>query len=110
IEAGIAPAGASQVDWATAQNSFNQGQLAMTRFWAHAYTQIPEDSPVHGNVGVTTMPSGPGGAAAIPGAWYLSVPQATEDSAKATEFIQFAFDHNELGLDTDLGLAATVSA
>ncbi|OLT54492.1 sugar ABC transporter substrate-binding protein [Cellulosimicrobium sp. CUA-896] len=107
---GIAPAGASQVDWATAQNLFNQGQLAMTRFWAHAYTQIPEDSPVHGNVGVTTMPAGPGGAAAVPGAWYLSVPQATSNQEAAEEFVQFAFENNELGLESDLGLAATVPA
>ena len=110
IEAGVAPAGATQMDWATAQNLFNQGQLAMTRFWAHAYTQVPEDSPASGNVGVTTMPAGPGGAAAVPGAWYLSVPQATANQDKAQEFIQFVFDHNELGLDTDLGLAATVPA
>ncbi len=110
IEAGIAPAGASQIDWATAQNLFNQGQLAMTRFWAHAYAQIPADSPVHGNVGVTTMPAGPGGAAAVPGAWYLSVPQATDNQETALEFLQFAFDNNELGLDTDLGLAATLPA
>lgn len=110
VEAGVAPAGASQMDWATAQNLFNQGQLAMTRFWAHAYSQIPEDSPASGNVGVTTMPAGPGGAAAVPGAWYLSVPQATANQDKAQEFVQFAFDHNELGLDTDLGLAATIPA
>lgn len=110
VEAGTAPAGATQMDWATAQNLFNQGQLAMTRFWAHAYTQIPEDSPVHGNVGVTTMPAGPGGAAAVPGAWYLSVPQASSHQDEAQEFIQFVLDHNELGLDTDLGLAATVPA
>jgi len=104
VEAGVAPPGASQIDWATAQNLFNQGQLAMTRFWAHAYTQIPEDSPVHGQVGVTTMPAGAGGSAAVPGAWYLSVPQASERQDEAQEFIQFAFDHNELGLDSELGL------
>jgi multiple sugar transport system substrate-binding protein len=110
IDAGIAPAGASQMDWATAQNLFNQGQLAMTRFWAHAYAQVPEDSPAYGNVGVTTMPAGPGGEAAIPGAWYLSVPKSAANSDAATEFVQYVFDHNELGLDTDLGLAATISA
>ena len=110
IKAGIAPAGAAQADWATSQNAFNQGQLAMTRFWAHAYTQIPQDSPAHGNVGVTSMPAGPGGAAAIPGAWYLSVPQATPNQELAKEFINYALKHNALGIDTDLGLAATVSA
>jgi multiple sugar transport system substrate-binding protein len=105
---GSAPGGAAQVDWAEAQNLFYQGKTAMTRFWAHAYTQIPEDSPVAGEVGVTTMPAGPGGAAAVPGAWYLSVPAGADDAAK--EFVRFAFDHNELGIDTSLGLAATVSA
>jgi ABC-type glycerol-3-phosphate transport system substrate-binding protein len=43
-----APSGAAQVDWAAAQNLFNQGKTAMTRFWAHAYRQIPKDSPVAG--------------------------------------------------------------
>ena len=41
-----APPGAAQVDWAAAQNLFNQGKTAMTRFWAHAYRQIPKDAPV----------------------------------------------------------------
>ncbi|MDO5035175.1 MAG: sugar ABC transporter substrate-binding protein [Actinomycetaceae bacterium] len=110
VEAGIAPAGAAQTDWATAQNAFNQGQLAMTRFWAHAYTQIPADSPAAGNVGVVPMPAGPGGFGAVPGAWYLTIPQATGKQELAKEFIAYALEHNELGLDTELGLAATVSA
>jgi ABC-type glycerol-3-phosphate transport system substrate-binding protein len=110
LKAGSAPAGASQVDWADAQNLFYQGKTAMTRFWAHAYTQIPEDSPVSGNVAVTPMPAGPGGSAAIPGAWYLSVPTATGKSENAKEFVQFALDNNELGIDTSLGLAATIPA
>lgn len=110
LKAGSAPAGASQVDWAEAQNLFYQGQTAMTRFWAHAYTQVPDDSPVASNVGVTTMPAGPGGAAAVPGAWYLSVPTATDKQDQAKQFVQFAFDNNELGIDTSLGLAATIPA
>lgn len=110
LEDQAAPAGAAQVDWAEAQNLFYQGQTAMTRFWAHAYTQTPADSPVAGNVGVVPMPAGPGGVAGVPGAWYLSVPTATDQQELATEFIQFAYDNNELGLDTSLGLAATQSA
>lgn len=110
LEAGIVPSGAAQTDWAAAQNYFNQGQTAMTRFWAHAYAQIPEDSPAFDNTGVTTMPAGPGGEAAIPGAWYLSIPEATERGDAASEFISYVIEHNELGLDSDLGLAATVSA
>lgn len=106
----VTPAGPSQIDWAAAQNLFNQGQLAMTRFWAHAYTQIPKDSPVYGKVGVAPMPAGDGGIGAIPGAWYLSVPKATKNSAEAKKFIQFAYENNALGLSTPLGLAATKSA
>ncbi|GAA4288947.1 extracellular solute-binding protein [Georgenia daeguensis] len=110
LEDQAAPAGAAQVDWAEAQNLFYQGQTAMTRFWAHAYTQTPEDSPVAGNIGVTPMPAGPGGVAGVPGAWYLSVPTATDKQELAMEFIEFAYENNELGLDTSLGLAATQSA
>ncbi|WVT82551.1 sugar ABC transporter substrate-binding protein [Pengzhenrongella phosphoraccumulans] len=106
----VSPAGAAQIDWAAAQNLFNQGQTAMTRFWAHAYTQIPTDAAVAGKVGVTVLPAGAGGSAAVPGAWYLSVPKNAKNSKLANEFIQFAYDHNELGLDTSLGLAARKSA
>jgi multiple sugar transport system substrate-binding protein len=106
----VSPPGAAQIDWAAAQNLFNQGKTAMTRFWGHAYTQIPAGSPVEGKVGVTTLPAGPGGIAAVPGAWYLSVPNATGNAARAQRFIQFAYDHNALGLTTSLGLAARKSA
>jgi len=110
IEDGSAPEGAAQIGWAEAQNLFYQGQTAMMRFWAHAYTQTPEDSAVFGKVGVAPMPAGPGGIGAVPGAWYLSVPTATQNTDLAKEFIQFAFDNNELGLNTALGLAATKPA
>jgi ABC-type glycerol-3-phosphate transport system substrate-binding protein len=105
-----APAGAAQIDWGAAQNLFNQGSLAMTRFWAHAYTQIPTDSPVYGKVGVTPMPAGPGGIAATPGAWYLSVPTVGKQNDMAKQFIAFAAANNAMSLNTSLGLAATKSA
>lgn len=110
LEDEAAPAGAAQVDWAEAQNLFYQGQTAMMRFWAHAFPQTPEDSPVFGNVGVVPMPAGPEGIAGVPGAWYLSVPTATDKTEAAMDFIQFAYENNALGLDTALGLAATKSA
>jgi multiple sugar transport system substrate-binding protein len=106
----VSPPGAAQIDWAAAQNLFNQGKTAMMRFWGHAYTQIPAGSPVKGKVGVTTLPAGPGGVAAVPGAWYLSIPNATAKADLAQKFVQFAYDHNELGLTTSLGLAARKSA
>jgi multiple sugar transport system substrate-binding protein len=105
----VSPPGAAQIDWAAAQNLYNQGKTAMMRFWAHAYTQIPDDSPAKGNTGVTVLPGGSAGTAAIPGAWYLSVPTATEKSDLAEDFIRFAYDHNDLSVDTSLGLAARKS-
>lgn len=105
----FAPAGAAQLDWAGAQNLFNQGQLALMRFWAHAYRQVPEDSPVAGKVGVATMIGGEAGPAGVPGAWYLTVASASPKQEKALEFIQYAYDHNELSVDTSLGLASRIS-
>ncbi len=105
-----APAGASQVDWAAAQNLFNQGQVAMTKFWAHAYPQIPDDASVKGKVGAAPMIAGDAGVGAVPGNWYLSVPAAGDNKELAREFVQFAYDHNDLSIDSALGLAARKSA
>lgn len=102
--------GAAQIDWAAAQNLYNQGKTAMTRFWAHAYTQIPDDSPAKGKTGVAVLPAGPAGSGAVPGAWYLSVPKGASHTSEAEKFVQFAFDHNDLSVDTSLGLAARKSA
>ena len=106
----VSAPGAAQIDWAAAQNLYNQGKTAMTRFWAHAYTQIPDDSPAKGKTGVTVLPAGPAGSAAVPGAWYLSVPNGTGKPDQAEKFIKFAYDHNDLSIDTSLGLAARKSA
>lgn len=104
-----APSGATQLDWAGAQNLFNQGQLALMRFWAHAYRQVPEDAPVAGHVGVAPMIAGQAGPAGVPGAWYLSIAKGSRKQDKAREFIRYAYDHNELSVDTSLGLAARIS-
>lgn len=105
-----APAGAAQVDWAAAQNLFNQGKTAMTQFWAHAYRQIPKDSPVYGKVGTAPMIGGSAGVAGVPGPWYLSVPKATKNTDAAKKFVKCAFDHNDLDIQSTLGLAARISA
>lgn len=105
-----APAGAAQLDWAGAQNLFYQGQLAMMRFWGHAYTQTPDDAIVKDSIGAAPMIAGPGGIAGVPGAWYLSVPTAGSKQDAAKEFIAFAYEHNDLSIDTALGLVARVSA
>lgn len=106
----VSPPGAAQIGWAEAQNLYNQGQTAMTRFWAHAYAQIPADSPASGNTGLSPMPAGPAGYAAIPGAYYLAIPAKSGKPDLARQFAQYAFEHNELLLDTPLALAARVSA
>ncbi len=105
-----APSGAAQLDWAGAQNLFYQGNLAMMRFWGHAYRQTPDDSPVKDEIGVAPMIGGPGGVAGVPGAWYLSVPASGNNADAAKEFIAFAYEHNELAADTSLGLVARKSA
>lgn len=106
----FAPDGAAQVDWASAQNLFNQGKTAMTRFWAHAYRQIPKDSPVYGKVGAATMVGGSAGVAGVPGPWYLSVPKNSQNVDRAKQFVQSAFDNNDLAIESSLGLAARISA
>ena len=105
-----APSGAPQLDWAGAQNLFYQGQLAMMRFWGHAYRQTPADSPIKDEIGVAPMIGGPGGVAGVPGAWYLSVPSTGKHQDAAKKFIQFAYEHNDLSADTSLGLVARKSA
>lgn len=105
-----APPGAAQLDWAGSQNLFYQGQLAMMRFWGHAYRQTPADAVVSGNIGAAPMIAGPGGIAGVPGAWYLSVPTAGSKKDAAKEFIAFAYEHNELSADTSLGLVSRISA
>lgn len=106
----VAPSGAAQVDWNAAQNLFNSGSTAMTRFWAHAYRQIPKDAAVAGKVGVAPMIGGSAGVAGIPGPWYVSVPRSTTKKELAQQFVQACYDHNALGLQSTLGLAARKSA
>jgi hypothetical protein len=37
------------------------------------------------------------------------VPSGTSKQEKALEFVQYAYDHNELSVDTELGLASRIS-
>jgi multiple sugar transport system substrate-binding protein len=109
-EDGVSPAGVATIGWAEAQNLFYQGQTAMMRFWAHAYRLTPEDSVVEGNVGVVPMIAGDAGIAGIPGPWYNVVPSSGSNIELAKQFVQFAYEHNALGIEAPLGLAARISA
>lgn len=106
----FAPPGAAQVDWAGAQNLFYQGQTAMMRFWGHAFPQTPEDSVAFGKVGAAPMIGGSAGVAGVPGPWYLSLAKASKKQEQGLEFLQFAYDHNDLSIETSLGLASRISA
>jgi multiple sugar transport system substrate-binding protein len=106
---GVSPAGVAQVDWAAAQNLFNQGQTAMMRFWSHAYPGIPKDSPVYGKVGTAPMIGGSAGVAGIPGPWYLMVPEKAANKTAAMQFAQFIYDNNDLMAESDIHLAARKS-
>jgi ABC-type glycerol-3-phosphate transport system substrate-binding protein len=56
------------------------------------------------------MIGGPGGVAAIPGPWYNIVPASGDNVEVAKQFVKFLDDHNELGINAPLGLAARDSA
>ena len=82
----------------------------MTRFWAHAYRQIPKDSPVAGKVGTAPMIAGSAGIGGVPGPWYLTVPKATKNTEAAKKCVQCAYDDNSMGIESSLGLASRISA
>ena len=106
----VAPPNVMEVDWGVAQNLFYQGQVAMFRFWGHAYPQIPDDAPVAGLVGVAPMIAGPGGVGAIPGPWYNIVPSTSEHQEEALQLVKYFIDHNSDGIVSPMGLAARKSA
>jgi ABC-type glycerol-3-phosphate transport system substrate-binding protein len=109
-EYGVSPSGVAQMSWGEAQNQFYQGQTAMMRFWAHAYRLTPDDSVVEGSVGVAPMIGGPGGVGAIPGPWYNIVPSSGNNVEVAKEFVSYLYEHNAMGIEAPLGLAARISA
>ena len=76
------PAGAAQVDWAAAQNLFNQGKTRHDPVLGPRLPADPEGPPVYGKVGVAPMIGGPAGVAGIPGPWYLSVPRGRQDARR----------------------------
>ena len=104
----VSPPGAAQIDWASAQNLYNQGKTVMTRFWAHAYTQIPEDSPAKGKTGVTVLPAGPAGTASVPGA---DIVEGHQEVRAGREVHHFRLRAQRDGdRHASLGLAARKSA
>lgn len=109
-EYNVTPPNVLDIDWGAAQNLFYQGQTAMMRFWGHAYRLTPEDSQVSGLVGVAPMIAGEAGIGAVPGPWYNIVPASGANKDLAIQFVQFMYDHNALGINAPLGLAARVSA
>lgn len=56
------------------------------------------------------MIAGPGGVAAIPGPWYNVIPSGSPHADLAKQYVKYAYDHNALGIDAPLGLAARTSA
>lgn len=106
----VTPPNTNEIDWNAAQNLFYQGQTSMMLFWAHAYRLTPKDSKVEGKVGVAPMIAGPGGVGAIPGPWYNIVPSTGKNKDLAMQYVKFAYDHNDLGIQAPLGLAARKSA
>lgn len=110
LEDKSSPLNALEIGWGEAQNLFNGGNSAMLRFWGHAYRFITEDMAVYGKVGAAPMIGGSAGVGSIPGPWFNIVPKSSKNKEAALDFVKFAYEHNELGLDAPLGLAARISA
>lgn len=109
-ELNATPPNVLEIDWGVAQNLFYQGQTAMMRFWGHAYRLTPEESTVNGLVGVAPMIAGEAGIGAVPGPWYNIVPKTSANKEVAMQFVQYLYEHNALGIEAPLGLAARLSA
>lgn len=106
----VAPPNVASADWNATQNFFYQGKAALMMFWGHAYRQVPSDAPVVGKIGVAPMIAGSAGVGAAPGPWFNVIPTSSKHQDVAQQFVQFAYEHNDFGLDSALGLAATKSA
>lgn len=105
----FAPRGAAFLDPAGARILFLQGSLAMMRFRASAYPQLPLSSPVSGRVGVAPLIAGPGGIAGVPHALYISVPAAARNGASARDFVVASFEANDRLMTTPPRLPARIS-
>jgi ABC-type glycerol-3-phosphate transport system substrate-binding protein len=56
------------------------------------------------------MIAGSAGIGGVPGPWYLTVPKATKNTEAAKKFVKCAYDYNDKGIESNLGLAARISA
>ncbi|MCY4465241.1 MAG: extracellular solute-binding protein [Chloroflexi bacterium] len=106
----VAPPNVNEIDWGVAENLFYQSQTAMFRFWGHAYRLTRGDSPIADLVGAAPMIAGPGGIGAIPGPWFNIVPKTSQNKEVALQLVQYLYDHNAMGIEAPLGLAARKSA
>lgn len=104
-----APHGAAELDPAGARILFLQGSLAMMRFPASAYPDLPANSPVSGKVGVAPQVAGPAGIAGVPRTLYAAVPQAADNRASAMDFVAASFEANARMMDTPPRLPARIS-
>lgn len=107
---GVTPPNPLEIGWGEAETLFLEGKTAMFRFWGHAYRLADQMREGNMPVGVAPMIAGPGGVGSIPGPWFNIVPKTSENKEAALEFVQFMYDHNALGVEAPLGLAARISA
>jgi trehalose/maltose transport system substrate-binding protein len=90
---GIAPEGVLNYTEEDARGIFQSGNSVFMRNWNYAYALAAgDDSPVRGNFGVTTLPTGGGEgqiSAATLGGWHLGVSQYSEHQDAAIELVRY---------------------
>ena len=87
----ISPPGVLNYAEEEARGVFQSGNAVFMRNWPYAWSLAQsEDSPIRNNVGVTTLPAGPGGkSAATLGGWQLAVSKYSRHPRLAAWLVTF---------------------
>ncbi|MCP1674895.1 trehalose/maltose transport system substrate-binding protein [Natronocella acetinitrilica] len=94
----ISPQGVLNYAEEEARGVFQSGNAVFMRNWPYAWSLAQsEDSPIRGNVGVTTLPHGGGdnSPAAVLGGWQLAVAKYSEHQEEAADLVMFLTSYEE---------------
>jgi trehalose/maltose transport system substrate-binding protein len=86
----ISPPGVIAYRMEDVLNVWQAGRAAFMRSWPFAYLGCnTPDSPIRGNCGVTSLPSGGAGSVGTLGGWQFSVSKYSAHPREAAEFVRF---------------------
>lgn len=90
------PAVTSYEEWDAINKLDHSGKAAFRRSWASDYLlSHPSQSPVDGKIGMTTIPAGAGGEAAVLGGFGLAVSRTSAHPAEAVALVRFLLRKEE---------------